>query len=189
MEGFKKILKRILFLPSFAIVLISVPAFAAVIDVLVKNMNGSLAYISYLAPAYALVILSLGFSGIVRSVHRWVESHPLMKRLLGAPLGRRYVKDVKFRAEVSLGIGFITNLLYITMKMASGIYYRSLWFVSLAIYYALAGSYAFSTALPQEIAGGQSSSGIGSAPLSAVWMCAADDEPRPRRHCDFYGEA
>lgn len=137
MERFKKILKRILFLRPLAVVLISVPAFAAVIYVLVKNMSGPLAYISYFASAYALVILGLGFPGIVRSVHRCIVSHPLMRRLLSAPLGRRYVEDVKFRAEISLGIGFIVNFLYIVMKMASGIYYRSLWFVSLAIYYAL----------------------------------------------------
>lgn len=137
MERFKKILKRILFLPPLATGLISVPAFAAVIYVLVKNISGPLAYISYLASAYALVILGLGFPGIVRSAHRWIENHPLMKMILGAPFGRRYVEDVKFRTEVSLGIGFIINLLYIVMKMVSGIYYRSTWFIALAVYYTL----------------------------------------------------
>ena len=137
MERFKKILKRIFLLPPLATVLISVPAFTAVIYVLVKNISGPLAYISYLASAYALVILGLGFPRIVRSAHRWIESHLLMKMILGAPLGRRYVEDVKFRTEVSLGIGFIINLLYIVMKMVSGIYYRSTWFIALAVYYML----------------------------------------------------
>lgn len=53
------------------------------------------------------------------------------------PLGGRFVSDAKFRTEVSLYQGFAINLLYIAIKMASGIYYRSLWFISLAVYYIL----------------------------------------------------
>lgn len=34
-------------------------------------------------------------------------------------------------------MGFSINLLYITIKMAFGIYYRSTWFIALAIYYTL----------------------------------------------------
>ena len=137
MEQFKKILKRLFFLPPLLIVILAVPAFAAVIYVLANEISGPLAYLSYLASAYALMILGLGVPGVVRSVRHWIESHPLTRKILSTPMSRRYVEDVKFRAEVSLGIGFIINLLYIVMKMASGIYYRSLWFVSLAIYYAL----------------------------------------------------
>lgn len=137
MEQLKKIMKRIFFLPPLSIVIIAVPAFAAVIYVLVKEISGPLAYLSYLASAYALIISGLGVPGIVRSVRHWIEYHPLTKKILSIPLGHRYIKDVKFRTEVSLGIGFIINLLYIVMKMVSGIYYRSTWFISLAVYYTL----------------------------------------------------
>lgn len=34
-------------------------------------------------------------------------------------------------------MGFFINLLYIVMKMASGIYYHSVWFISVAVYYIL----------------------------------------------------
>lgn len=137
MEQIKKILKRILFLPPLFVVIIAVPAFATVIYVLTKEISGPLAYLSYFASAYALVISGLGFLRIVRSAHHLIESHPLMKMILSAPVGRRYIEDVKFRTEVSLGIGFIINLLYIVMKMVSGIYYRSTWFIALAVYYTL----------------------------------------------------
>lgn len=132
MEQIKKILKRVFFLPPFLIVIIAVPALAAVIYVLVKEISGPLAYLSYLASAYALIILCVRIPCIVRSVH-----HPLTRKVRSIPLGRRYAEDVKFRAEVSLGIGFTINLLYIVMKLVSGIYYRSAWFISLAVYYAL----------------------------------------------------
>lgn len=61
----------------------------------------------------------------------------MTQKILSLPLSRRYVEDVKFRTEISLGIGFTINLLYIVMKMVSGIYYRSTWFVALAVYYTL----------------------------------------------------
>lgn len=137
MDQFKKILKRLFFLPPLLIVIIAVPAFAAVIYVLVKEISGPLAYLSYLASAYALITLGLGVPGIVRSVRHWIEGHPLTQKILSIPLSRRYMEDVKFRAEVSLGIGFTINLLYIVMKLVSGIYYRSTWFISLAMYYTM----------------------------------------------------
>ena len=137
MAQIKKILKRLFFLPPLLVVIIAVPAFAAVIYVLTKEISGPLAYLSYLVSAYALMILGLGVPGTVRSVRYWIESHPLTQKILSIPLGRRYAEDVRFRTEVSLGIGFTINLLYIVMKMVSGIYYRSIWFVALAVYYTL----------------------------------------------------
>lgn len=137
MERVKKILKRVFFPPHLFIAIISVPAFAAVIYVLIKEIGGPLAYVSYLASAYALIISGLGVQGAVQSVRHWVEHHPLTRKILSNPTGRRYAEDVKFRAEVSLGIGFTINLLYIGIKMVSGIYYRSTWFIALAVYYTL----------------------------------------------------
>lgn len=45
--------------------------------------------------------------------------------------------DVRFRTELALYGGLFINFLYIGMKLFSGIYYRSLWFVALAGYYIL----------------------------------------------------
>lgn len=51
---------------------------------------------------------------------------------LHGPWGR-YLRDVRFRAGVSLYAGLFINLLYIALKLISGIYYRSMWFISLAV--------------------------------------------------------
>jgi len=53
------------------------------------------------------------------------------------PLTGRYLKDFKYRTRISLYQGMLIKLLYITVELASGIYYRSWWFVTLAVYYAL----------------------------------------------------
>ena len=49
----------------------------------------------------------------------------------------RFLTDFRFRAGVFLGINFFINFLYIVMKLVSGIYYRSAWFIALAVYYIL----------------------------------------------------
>lgn len=54
-----------------------------------------------------------------------------------ATFAQRYRTDPRFRARVSLHTGLTINLAYIVMKLSAGLYYHSLWFVSLAAYYLL----------------------------------------------------
>ena len=128
MERLKQILKKIFCLPLLPTVLLAIPAFALVIYVLIERIDGPLAYLAYTVSAYALIIVLTGTLPIVRKVRQVLKRHPM---------GKRLTEDITFRAELSLSTGFAINLLYIVMKMASGIYYHSLWFVTLAIYYAL----------------------------------------------------
>lgn len=140
MMQFKRILKRIFFLPLLPTVLIAVPSFALVIFVLATEYKGVLAYISYILSAYALIITLTSLPRIhrlVKSVRAGIDKHPLMEKVLNTSFGARFLKDVRFRTELSLYSGFFINVLYIVMKMASGIYYRSVWFISIAVYYTL----------------------------------------------------
>lgn len=135
MKQLKHIMKKIFFLPPLATVLISLPSFTLVFCVLGMGITGVIAYVSYSLSAYALVITITGFTHIVQTVRSRIQNHPLAKKLLTHPLGERYLTDVAFRTELSLYQGFLINLLYIVMKMVSGIYYRSTWFIALSIYY------------------------------------------------------
>ena len=140
MARFKQILKRILFLPPLPTVLIAVPSFALVIFVLVTENEGALAYVSYMMSAYALVITCTSVPRVnhcVKSVRTDISKHPLVEKLSNTSLGTRFLGDVRFRTEISLYTGFLINLLYIVMKMVSGIYYHSVWFISIAVYYIL----------------------------------------------------
>ncbi len=140
MERFRQILKRIFCLPPLPTVFIAVPSFALVIFVLTTEHEGALAYVSYVMSAYSLIISVTGLSYIddfVKTIQTGIDSHPLVEKLINIPLGARFLKDVKFRTEVSLYLGFFINLLYIVMKMASGISYHSVWFISVAVYYTL----------------------------------------------------
>ncbi len=137
MERFKHILKKLFFLPPLATVLIALPSFVFVFYVLGMGIDGAAAYAAYAMSAYAMVITSTGIARIVQSVRGGLDNHPLIQKLRAHPLGGRVLSDAAFRTEILLYQGFFINLLYIVMKMASGIYYRSTWFVALSIYYIL----------------------------------------------------
>lgn len=135
MRRIKIILKRICVLPLLQTILIAAPAFVLVAYVLVTGIEGPLAYLAYFASTYGLIVVLTGVFRMVRPIQQGVKNHPL---------GGRLMEDVAFRAEISLYVGFTVNLLYIVVKMTSGIYYRSLWFVSLAVYYTLLAIMRFS---------------------------------------------
>lgn len=150
MERFKRILKAVFFLPPLPTVLIALPSFILVFCCLGMEIDGAIAYISYGLSAYAMIITVTGFTRIVRAVRGGIGNIPLVKKLLAHPLGGRYMTDVAFRTKLSLYISFFINLLYIVMKMVSGIYYRSAWFVALSFYYILLAGYALSAASSRE---------------------------------------
>ena len=137
MEKFKVILKKIFFLPPLPTVLIAVPLFVFIILILIFNVNNVLAYIAYIASAYALIITVTGMPGIVKAINKSVKSSPITKKIYKNPLVKKFLDDVMLRTKFSLYQGFFINILYIGIKLFSGIYYNSLWFFSLSFYYIL----------------------------------------------------
>lgn len=138
MNRMKKILKKLFCLPPVPTLLISVPAYGLVIYALAgKNVDPVIAYAAYFLSAYAFIITVTGITGIVRFVRQGIDQHPLVRKALGIPLVSRYLREDMFRAETGLYQGFFINLLYAGIKMFSGILYRSVWFITLAVYYIL----------------------------------------------------
>ena len=141
MEKIKGVLKRIFCLPPLATALTALFGFGFVIAVAIFKIESPAArYAAYLASAYALIVTCTGLVYVkpaVGAVKKYVSGRPLMKKLRSTRLGGKYLTDARFRAGVSLYQGFFINLLYIAMKLVSGIVYRSAWFIALAVYYIL----------------------------------------------------
>lgn len=138
MDWIKKKLKKLFCLPPVPTLLISVPAYALVIYALAgEDVNPTVVYISYFLSAYALVITVTGITGVVRFVRRGINKHPLVRKALDIPLVGRYLREDVFRAEAALYQGLLINLLYAGIKLFSGVRYRSVWFITLAVYYIL----------------------------------------------------
>ncbi|MBD5546261.1 MAG: hypothetical protein HDQ97_02475 [Lachnospiraceae bacterium] len=145
LESMKKILKKIFFLPPIPTLLISVPAYGLVIYALAaENVNPVIAYVSYFLSAHALVITVTGITGVVCLVRQGIGKHPFVRKILDIPLVGRYLQEDTFRAEAALYQGFLINLFYAGVKMFSGIYYKSVWFATLAVYYILLAVMRFS---------------------------------------------
>ena len=144
MEKFKQVLEKIFFLPPLLTVTFAILGYGFVILIFALEINiPAIEYASYVCSTYALIITITGYPhwiAFVNAVKQHIREHPIMQKLRNTTLGGRFFSDVRFRTEVSLYQGLLINLLYIAMKMFSGIYYRSVWFIALAIYYILLAS-------------------------------------------------
>lgn len=141
MKRFVQILRKIFFLPPLPTVLIAVFGFGLVTAVAAFKIEiPALQYLSYISSAYALIITVTGFPYLTKFVKKTkqsvMKSAPI-KKIRSTTLGEKFFGDVRFRTELSLYSGLFINFLYISVKLFSGIFYRSVWFISLAIYYIL----------------------------------------------------
>ncbi len=130
MERFKQLLYRLLF-PRLAIVLICVPA-AAVLLVYTFSVGGKyspMAYVSYVLSAYALAIAC---ARIIRIPKRGYADRLHRNKYL-----HRYLTDVPFKMHMSLYLSLGVNLIFVAIKLFFGIYYGSVWFGTLAVYYIM----------------------------------------------------
>lgn len=84
------------------------------------------AYPIYALSAYTLAVWALRVPEAVKRVRTAIYSHRL---------GRRYMTDLTFRSNLSLHASTGFNLCYALFKLFVGIYYRSLWFGAIAVYY------------------------------------------------------
>ncbi len=141
MEIIKKILKTLFCLPLWPTLALAASGYGLVLSVAAFHIqNPVVVYAAYLASAYALVITATGLPHLSRAWQRgraWFARIALARKVRSSPTGQKYLTDVHFRNIISLYIGLTINLAYIVLKLASGIYYRSAWFIALAVYYIL----------------------------------------------------
>ncbi len=129
MRRLRLALNRLLF-PGTAVIALLVPAAAILLTAafLSGQQKSPAAYLSYTLSAYAMTVVCARIPRLFRrgraAVHRNQYAH-------------RYLTDLPFRIHVSLYRALGINLFYAGIKLCSGIWYRSLWFGALAVYYGL----------------------------------------------------
>lgn len=144
-QNIKIIMKKIFFLPPVPTMLLAIPSYGFVIYALTdESVKPAVAYISYALSAYALLITVTGAADMIYWIRTGIETHPFVRKMLTVPFLYRYMKEEVFRAEVALYAGFFINLLYAGIKLLSGTYYKSVWFLTLAVYYILLAVMRFS---------------------------------------------
>lgn len=88
--------------------------------------HSAAAYPAYVLSAYMLTAWSVRIPAAVKRVRAAIYGHSL---------GRRYMTDLAFRGSLSLHVSTAVNLCYALFKLGAGVYYRSLWFGAVAVYY------------------------------------------------------
>lgn len=141
MERIKKILRKMLFPPAIPAVILALLGYFSVLAVAIFEINNPVfRYCSYIFSAYALTITIANFPRIIsffKLTLRKLYDSSVIRKIRSTKLGNRFFSDVRFRTEISLYCGLAINFLYIAVKLFSGIYYRSVWFISLGVYYIL----------------------------------------------------
>lgn len=125
--------KKIVFLPFWLLLLLTVISAASLVVLFVKGwMESPAAYVVYVVAFYTLCVLSVFFAMVLPKRY-----HKLKEKIHAHPIGHRYLTDAAFKTRVSLYASLWVNLLYVGLNLLSCVLYRSMWFVVLAGYYTI----------------------------------------------------
>lgn len=133
MISWKRIAEKMLFIPVWLMLLLTVISSAALVAVFVMKFEmHPAAYVIYVLSFYTLAVDSIFCSNIFPRFYRSVR-----KKVFDNEYGRRYFKDAAFKTRVSLYLTFGVNILYAVTNAFSGVLYGSAWFWILAAYYII----------------------------------------------------
>lgn len=125
------VFRKFLYPPKWVLLLAPSAVFAVLIYIFLTGRNSSaLAYPIYVLSAYCLTILILPLPKQIRTA-----KVRIMQRINSTAFGSKYVNDLSFRGNISLYQGMTANFLYVVFRIAVGIRYASVWFITMAVYY------------------------------------------------------
>lgn len=125
----RDIIKKILFPNKIIGFILFNWGFASLIYVFANHLEDTvLAYVSYISSFYALVIFSIWFYNACKFSNDFIKESKIY---------RIYQENFIMVTKVSIIISFLINLMYGVFELVVGIYYKSWWFITFAIYYLL----------------------------------------------------
>lgn len=133
-------MKRILHLKKWVLSAISLVSYTTLILIFVYGKTESvLAYPIYCMSAYSLVAFSVAVPDVIRKTAQHLQKSRLMRWVLSSKIADRYISDVAFRGNISIYQGMTVNFLYMIFRAVTGMYYASVWSISIAVYYLILG--------------------------------------------------
>lgn len=129
----KEILHKILY-PHFIVFILFVSIISGLLTytLMYLDTKNLLSYLVYVLSAYALVLVCMRMYVLIIKLNKRKEELYQKHSLL-----YRYKTDVHFKIHVSLYASFTLNMIYTLLRLLTGIYYQSFWFITLAAYYFL----------------------------------------------------
>ncbi len=133
MKNWKSIGKKILFLPLWLILILTVISTVGLVFIFTKGWEAVwIAYVVYVISFYTLTVVCLAC---------WKTIPRYYKRMKGKvydnKYANRYFTDVAFKTHVTLYRSLFINLIYVVINAVSAILYNTHWFAIFAVYYAI----------------------------------------------------
>lgn len=125
--------EKLLFLPFRLIFLLTAVSAVALPAIFLYGLDQHpIGYAVYALSFYTLTVDVIACINTIPNRYRAVR-----QKIYAHPYGMRYMTDVSFRTHVSLWLSLGTNLFYVAANLFSGILYRSVWSITLAVYYTI----------------------------------------------------
>ena len=135
MKKAKAILLKLLHPPKWVMISAPIIVFTALIFIFLYGLDKTApAYAVYVMSAYCLAILIMPVPKLFKRIKSTAK-----RRISDTKFGERYLNDIEFRGSVSIYLGMFVDFFYVIFRVAVGICYASVWFISMAVYYLFLG--------------------------------------------------
>ena len=133
MKSWKKICGRLLVLPLWLVVLLTVISTVLLVTVFAKGWDTTpIAYVIYVLSFYTLMTICIACYKTIPGYYKSIKG-----KVYGNKYANRYLTDAVFKTHVTLYRSLTINLIYIVINAVSGIVFSTYWFGIFAIYYAI----------------------------------------------------
>ncbi|MGN1415387.1 MAG: hypothetical protein ACI4XF_00955 [Oscillospiraceae bacterium] len=133
MKDLKTAFKKLLYPRWWVMILLTLISAAALVYIFVKGYDTHpVSYVIYVLSAYTLTVVCIFFARVLPQKYRAAK-----QIVYGHPIGGRFMTDPGFKTHVTLYCSLAINMLYAAANMFSGIFYRSVWSVTLSVYYII----------------------------------------------------
>ena len=103
--------------------------FSLIYLIFFNGFGTPISYILYLIMSYSLIIISIKVYYLLKErINLFIDKNKYLSV---------YKKDHKLRYKISLFTSLAFNIIYVIFKLVSGIVFKSVWFISFALYYLL----------------------------------------------------
>mgnify|MGYP003312052283 CR=1 FL=1 len=129
----KKLGMGLLFPPIWSAVLLTVLSTISLIYVFTQGLSMTvIAYIVYVISFYTLVVVC---AYCVKYLPGYTKR--MKGKINDNPMGHKFLHEATFRANMSLQLSLLANVLYVGVNIFFYAVNRSMWFVILAVYYTI----------------------------------------------------
>lgn len=139
MTDWKAVGKKLAYPPWWVTLPLALVSAAGLLYVFLNGLDTTpVAFVIYVLSAYTVTAVTFW---AVKLVPGWYRR---LKALVhGNKYGHRYLTDISFKTHVALYRSLAVNLLYVAVNLFTGVWYRSVWFITLAVYYLILAAIRF----------------------------------------------